>query len=96
MAHPERLEARTRSIARLCSVFSDQRMAALRTAEAALVSGAGLDQWAQAASLAARGIACAGLVEGSWRDVTVVVCCISCSSNRAAAAPLKYIRVTVG
>lgn len=35
-AHPERLEARTRAIARLGSFFSDRRMAALRTAEEGL------------------------------------------------------------
>ncbi|KZS77123.1 amidase [Mycobacterium kansasii] len=37
-AHPERLEARTRNIARMGSFFSDRRMAALRAAEAALSS----------------------------------------------------------
>lgn len=37
-AHPERLEARTRAIARMGSFFSDRRMAALRAAEAALSS----------------------------------------------------------
>ena len=35
-AHPERLEARTRNLARAGSFFSDRRMAALRTAEASL------------------------------------------------------------
>ncbi|OBK29014.1 amidase [Mycobacterium asiaticum] len=35
-AHPERLEPRTRSIARLGSFFSDRRMAALRAAETGL------------------------------------------------------------
>lgn len=35
-AHPERLEARTRAIARLGSFLSDRRMAALRTAEEGL------------------------------------------------------------
>ncbi len=35
-AHPERLEARTRNLARLGSFFSDRRMAAIRAAEAAL------------------------------------------------------------
>ncbi|MBY0388833.1 MAG: amidase, partial [Mycobacterium pseudokansasii] len=37
-AHPERLEPRTRAIARMGSFFSDRRMAALRAAEAALSS----------------------------------------------------------
>ncbi|QYL26701.1 6-aminohexanoate-cyclic-dimer hydrolase [Mycobacterium shottsii] len=36
LAHPHRLEARTRAIARMGSFFSDRRMAALRAAEAAL------------------------------------------------------------
>ncbi|MBI2701811.1 MAG: amidase [Mycobacterium sp.] len=36
MAHPERLERRTRSIARLGSFFSDRTMASLRTAETGL------------------------------------------------------------
>ncbi|BBZ51555.1 hypothetical protein MHEI_32720 [Mycobacterium heidelbergense] len=35
-AHPERLEARTRNLARLGSFFSDRRMAALRAAEASV------------------------------------------------------------
>lgn len=35
-AHPERLEARTRAIARMGSFFSDRRMAAMRAAEVAL------------------------------------------------------------
>jgi amidase len=35
-AHPERLEARTRNLARLGSFFSDRRMAAVRAAEASL------------------------------------------------------------
>jgi amidase len=35
-AHPERLEARTRNLARLGSIFSDRRMAAVRAAEASL------------------------------------------------------------
>jgi amidase len=35
-AHPERLEARTRGIARLGRFFSDRRMGSLRAAEAAL------------------------------------------------------------
>jgi amidase len=38
LAHPERLEARTRNLARLGSFFSDRRMAALRAAEASLSS----------------------------------------------------------
>ncbi len=37
-AHPDRLEARTRAIARLGSFFSDRRMAALRAAEVVLSS----------------------------------------------------------
>lgn len=37
-AHPERLEARTRNIARLGSFFSDRRMAAVAAAEPALTS----------------------------------------------------------
>ncbi|CAM4470596.1 6-aminohexanoate-cyclic-dimer hydrolase [Mycobacterium basiliense] len=36
LAHPERLEARTRGIARMGSFFSDRRMAALRAAEVGL------------------------------------------------------------
>lgn len=36
LAHPERLEARTRNLARAGSFFSDRRMAALRAAEASL------------------------------------------------------------
>jgi amidase len=36
--HPERLEARTRAIARMGSFFSDRRMATVRAAEAALSS----------------------------------------------------------
>jgi amidase len=35
-AHPERLEARTRNLARLGSLFSDRRMTAVRAAEASL------------------------------------------------------------
>jgi amidase len=35
-AHPERLEARTRNLARIGSFFSDRRMAAVRAAEASL------------------------------------------------------------
>ncbi len=35
-AHPERLESRTRNLARFGSFFSDRRMAAIRAAEAAL------------------------------------------------------------
>jgi amidase len=35
-AHPERLEARTRNLARLGSFFSDRRMAAVRAAEASV------------------------------------------------------------
>ena len=37
-AHPERLEARTRNLARLGSLFSDRRMDAIRAAEAAVSS----------------------------------------------------------
>jgi len=37
-AHPERLEARTRNLARLGSFFSDRRMTAVRAAEPALIS----------------------------------------------------------
>jgi len=36
LAHPERLEARTRNMARFGTFFSDRRMAAIRAAEAAL------------------------------------------------------------
>lgn len=36
LAHPERLEARTRNLARAGSLFSDRRMVALRDAEAAV------------------------------------------------------------
>lgn len=37
-AHPERLEARTRNLARLGSFFSDRRMAAVRAAEASVTA----------------------------------------------------------
>ncbi len=37
-AHPERLETRTRNLARLGSFFSDRRMAAVRASETALIS----------------------------------------------------------
>jgi len=37
-AHPERLEARTRNLARLGSFFSDRRMTTVRAAETALIS----------------------------------------------------------
>jgi amidase len=37
-AHPERLEPRTRNMARMGSVFSDRRMAAVRSAESAVSS----------------------------------------------------------
>jgi amidase len=38
LAHPERLEARTRNMARLGSYFSDRRMEAIRAAEGAVIS----------------------------------------------------------
>ncbi|BBZ12854.1 amidase [Mycobacterium branderi] len=38
LAHPERLEARTRNMARIGSLFSERRMAAVRAAEAALAA----------------------------------------------------------
>lgn len=38
LAHPERLESRTRNMARLGSFFSDRRMESLRAAEGAVVS----------------------------------------------------------
>lgn len=38
LAHPERLEARTRNVARAGSLFSDRRMTALRDAEAAVTA----------------------------------------------------------
>ncbi|GAB4720715.1 hypothetical protein MOKP126_02450 [Mycobacterium avium subsp. hominissuis] len=38
MAHPERLEARTRNMARMGSFFSDRRMAAIRAGEGPLIA----------------------------------------------------------
>lgn len=38
LAHPERLEPRTRTVARLGSVFSDRRMQAIRAAEGPVIS----------------------------------------------------------